>query len=180
MKISVPIILTVILLPAGQFAFAEKVKDVNIVNTPAVSVINLPESQTVDGTVDIGNLPVTQSVLVENEATNPVPTEITNVEPIPVEVIGGIPNGQNGGNLGPKKVSDLVTLMGIDTACDGVALRRIFPDATVEESWRVPTDSVLVGTGFDWGGNQRHSRRDSRDSCFCLGPIRLTHGSRFS
>jgi hypothetical protein len=91
-------------------------------------------------------------VIVKNKVDNPVLTEITNAEPIAVEVVGGNTNGQNGGNLGPKKASDLVTLMGLDDSCDGVGLRRVFPDATVEESWRPPAGSVLVGTGFDWRG----------------------------
>jgi hypothetical protein len=151
MKISVSIILTVILLPVGESAFAEKVKDVNVVSIPAVTVGNLPESQTVEGTVNIGNLPATQSVLVENEVTNPVPTEITNLEPIAVEIIGDNSNGQNGINLGPKKSSDLVTLIHVGD-CSGVGIRRVFPDGTSEGAWRVPAESVLVATGFDWNG----------------------------
>jgi hypothetical protein len=97
--------------------------------------------------------PPDKGVIVNNEVDNPVPTKITNVEPIAVEIIGDNSNGQNGNNLGPKKPSDLVTLIGVTNDCTGVTVRRVFPDATVEEPWLVPAESVLVVTGFDWHGS---------------------------
>ena len=62
MKIATSIILTLILLLMGQSALAQAVKDVNVVNNPAVTVSNLPAVQTVDGAVNVANFPAIQPV----------------------------------------------------------------------------------------------------------------------
>ena len=109
MKFTSSIFLTLILLVVGQSAFAQQIKDVNVVNIPdmnvvsipAVTVSNIPATQTVDGTIDIGNFPGRRLVVFLRECTVPIGSTnctVTDVPPAPsgsIYVFSRIWNGSN-------------------------------------------------------------------------------------
>ena len=170
MKIATSIFLTLIPFVLGQSAFAQSIKDVNVVSIPDVTVSNLPAVQdvnvvsipdvtvsnlpaiqTVDGTINIGDFPGRRLVVFSRECTVPVGStncDVTDIPPAPSGSIYVFSRVWNSNNAYPDG-ANLLFFMSAPDANSSTTNFVVFRSMTPAISFGSPSGNFKLDTEFN-------------------------------